>query len=449
MTLAEAEVVICGAGPPGSALAALLAKAGVDVLLIDRQEVPGFSVGESLLPFGNRVLEAIGVRMDGFQQKDGAVFTLDEDGGSEPGKTMRIDFSEAARPTWKFAHQVQRADFDARVRQAALDAGARLIVAKVQGFDPPCARTDKGIVRGRRVIDALGREGVLAKQLGLRTYHSQLRNAARTMWFEGVRHFPPEKVGDIVIACFDGGWFWFIPFANGVTSVGSVTTKDSGIKGDWEASLARCPSARERLAGAVPVSEMRGLQDFSASSDRYFGDGWALCGDAAVFIDPIFSSGVLLGLECAAGLSEAILGQRCWPATWCGRQRRARWRLGSGLSRSSWIARHRAAYASTQREVRMPKAWTAKDERMYEHIKDSSLERGMPEKKAKEIAGRTVNKNRREEGRTPNERTQGTGNPNLGLEERTVDELRNLAKERKIKGYSRMRKAQLVAALRG
>lgn len=97
----------------------------------------------------------------------------------------------------------------------------------------------------------------------------------------------------------------------------------------------------------------------------------------------------------------------------------------------------------------MPEAWTPKDERMYEHIKDSSVERGVPEKKAAEIAGRTVNKHRREEGRTPNKRTQGTGNPNKGLEERTVDELKNLAKERKLKGYSRMRKAELVAALRG
>jgi hypothetical protein len=97
----------------------------------------------------------------------------------------------------------------------------------------------------------------------------------------------------------------------------------------------------------------------------------------------------------------------------------------------------------------MPKAWSAKDERMFEHIKDGSVERGVPEERAEEIAGRTVNKKRREEGRTPNKKTQGTGNPNKSLDDRTVDELKNLAKERKLKGYSRMRKAELVAALRG
>ena len=300
--LATADVVVCGAGPAGSALAALLAQAGVDVISIDRRETPGFAVGESLLPFGNRVLEAIGVKMDGFLRKEGAVFTVD-------ARSTRIDFSEAARPTWTHAHQVKRADFEARVRQAAVDAGARFVVADVARIEPPEVHTSLGIVRGKRVIDAMGRDGMLAKQLGLRRYHPLLRNAARTSWFRGVRRIEPDKEGDIVIACFEGGWFWFIPFADGITSVGSVTTKDSGIKGDWAASLARCPAAQARLEGAEAVSEMRGLQDFSATSEQFFGDDWALCGDAAVFIDPIFSSGVLLGLEGAAGLSEAILGK--------------------------------------------------------------------------------------------------------------------------------------------
>ena len=93
-------------------------------------------------------------------------------------------------------------------------------------------------------------------------------------------------------------------------------------------------------------------------------------------------------------------------------------------------------------------AWSAKDERKYEHIKESSEERGMSEDKAQEIAARTVNKARREEGRTPNKRTQGTGNPNTALEERTRDELYNIAKDRDIKGRSSMTKQELVSALR-
>lgn len=93
-------------------------------------------------------------------------------------------------------------------------------------------------------------------------------------------------------------------------------------------------------------------------------------------------------------------------------------------------------------------SWTDKDERQYEHIKESSRERGASPRRATEIAARTVNKTRREEGRTSNRTTQGTGNPNKPLEERTVRELRNLAADREIEGRSSMRKAELVRAIR-
>ena len=96
----------------------------------------------------------------------------------------------------------------------------------------------------------------------------------------------------------------------------------------------------------------------------------------------------------------------------------------------------------------MPSAWSNKDERQYEHVKESVLEQGRSEKKAKEIAARTVNKHRREGGRTPNKRTQGTGNPNKSLDARTRDELYNRAKDLGVKGRSKMNKDQLAAAVR-
>lgn len=96
----------------------------------------------------------------------------------------------------------------------------------------------------------------------------------------------------------------------------------------------------------------------------------------------------------------------------------------------------------------MPGAWSNKDERMYEHIEQSNVDRGMKKERAREIAARTVNKHRREEGRTPNKTTQGTGNPRTGLESRSKDELYNLAQDRNIKGRSKMNKGELVKALR-
>jgi hypothetical protein len=96
----------------------------------------------------------------------------------------------------------------------------------------------------------------------------------------------------------------------------------------------------------------------------------------------------------------------------------------------------------------MPEAWSNKDERKYEHIRDSNLERGMKKDRAKEVAARTVNKDRREEGRTPNQRSQGTGNPNRSYDERSRDELYNMAKARDVAGRSRMTKAELIEALR-
>ena len=97
----------------------------------------------------------------------------------------------------------------------------------------------------------------------------------------------------------------------------------------------------------------------------------------------------------------------------------------------------------------MPRGWSSKDERMYNDIKESELDRGMDVSRAEEIAARTVNKHRRQEGRTPNNRTQGTGNPGRPYEDRTRDELYNIAKERDIAGRSKMGKTELIAALRG
>jgi len=268
--------------------------------MVDARPEPIASVGESLLPFGNRVLELMGVSMEGFQVKHGAVFTRGQ-------ATVRFPFAESARPTWTSTWQVPRDDFDARLRRVALEAGAELRIEKARGFEPGVLATDAGDIEADFFVDAGGRRKFLARQLGEIDLHPLLRNGALHRQYTGVSDRAPAVEGDITISQFDGGWFWFIPFSNGRTSVGLVWTPDSGLVGDrWTAALERCPEAAERLAGAEPVTRAGGVQDFTSYARRFHGPGWALAGDAALFLDPVFSSGVLLALETGWTLGEVL-----------------------------------------------------------------------------------------------------------------------------------------------
>ncbi len=298
----HADIAIIGGGPTGSALATFLARAGRDVLIVEQQTEPEMVVGESLLPFGNRVLEMLGIPMDGFIQKTGAVFIRD-------GASVRTNFSRALRPEWTKAHQVKRSDFDARCRAVARDAGVRWHYARATGADlPGTLHTTDGDVNAEWIVDAGGRTMMLARHLGIRDPHPTLQSAAIARHYRNVRTFEPEQPGDVTICSFEGGWTWLIPFADGDVSVGVVLSRDCRPDGDpWTHALAQAPDMAKRLEGAEPVTAPQGLQDFSAYASQFHGEGWALAGDAALFLDPVFSSGILLALESAERLSRHLL----------------------------------------------------------------------------------------------------------------------------------------------
>ncbi len=298
----KAEIVVIGGGPTGCTAATLLARAGRDVLIVDRDSEPRMVIGESLLPAGNRVLEKLGIEMDGFIVKRGAVFSRNEE-------IERIDFADAVDPHWPAAHQVKRHQLDARFRETARSAGVRWLEAQAMGADlPGRLRTSAGDIEAEWIVDAAGREQFLARQMGTRRRHELLRNAALVRYYRGVNLVEPAQPGDITVSAFEGGWFWFIPFADGEWSVGVVTTPGCGIRGDrWEGALALSADAAARLAGAEQIREQYGVQDFTAYADRFHGDGWMLAGDAALFLDPVFSSGVFLGIESADRLVEHFL----------------------------------------------------------------------------------------------------------------------------------------------
>jgi len=298
----DARFAVVGAGPAGCATAAYLARAGEDVLLLDRDRTPRVAVGESLLPLAAEVNEDLGVSMDGFLVKRGAVFAR----GTEH---TRFDFSEALRPRWPHAWQCPRDDLDTRLRAAADRAGAHLRITRVRAIDPDGAvHTDDGDLRAEVVVDAAGRGQLLARALGLHRGYPDLRHAARTAWFTGVRRLEGEQEGDIVIASCDAGWFWVIPFADGTTSVGLVG-EGAALAGEGavERAAARCGAVAERLHDAERVEPWRGTSDFTVGAQRLHGPGWALVGDAASFLDPVFSTGVTLALHSGRWLAEALI----------------------------------------------------------------------------------------------------------------------------------------------
>jgi flavin-dependent dehydrogenase len=323
----HADAIIVGGGPCGCTFATRLAQAGRSVIIIDKEPKPLAAVGESLLPFGTRVLEKLGISMDGFLRKDAAVFVRND-------RSVRFPFAESARRTWTHAWQVPRDDFDGRFRAVALRAGVRFVHEKMldvelsQDGAPNKVNTDAGVYTTPLFVDAAGRNQFLSRKLGLRRLHPVLRNTAIANHFHGVKTFEPEQPGDIAIVAYPGGWFWFIPFTGGRTSVGTVITPGANfeaqeglgpLEGRWETALSRCPAAAARLDGAVPEGALRGLSDFTAVSERLSGDGWLLLGDAAMFLDPVFSSGVLLAIESADRAADAVLagvGMDAWEANY-------------------------------------------------------------------------------------------------------------------------------------
>lgn len=287
---AAKRVAIVGGGPAGSALGAFCARRGHSVTVFEKEMPAAPSVGESLLPFGNRVLRELGVSMDGFVPKNGAVFCA-------RGERVRYDFKDAERPHFATAHQVERATFDERLRDVAIEAGARFRQQELKeaptGFD--------------WVVDATGRRRVLGRHFTTYTGHPTLRNAAVARHFYGKIAPPGAQLGDITIYKLSEAWFWVIPLRENLTSVGLVTTKERrGLK--WDEALCECEELRALLSQVDEGSSLSGHRDFTEYASTFCGEGWALVGDAALFLDPVFSSGVLFALEGAERLARVVDG---------------------------------------------------------------------------------------------------------------------------------------------
>lgn len=353
------DYVIIGAGPTGCALGSYLARGGAKVTLIEAVERPESVVGESMLPCSRVVFDELGLDTTGFLVKHGAVFC---DGGVNGGlesKSVRFDFSEAEDTAYTHAWQVQREVFDLRWRDVALRHGCTIAYGKVTAVDVDTGTltSSLGTHRAGRIVDTGGRAMWLSQQLGLRIADPKLKNSAVGTRMRGVKQLGLDQPGDITICCIPGGWIWIIPFGGGLASVGVVMSPACTLRGNseerFQGALAMSEDARSRLADAERILPFRGLQDFTASSSTFHGAGFGLCGDAATFIDPVFSSGVLLGLCGARMMAPALLsGSTDELDAW-----QERYRDGAGLFRKvidHWYTGDFMAVACAPKHLQKP-----------------------------------------------------------------------------------------------
>jgi FADH2 O2-dependent halogenase len=314
----DADVIIIGGGPAGATVGAYLGRAGYRALILDRDIHPREHVGESLVPATNIVTHDLGfwekMESSQFVKKPGATWTGIK---GAIGSEFVVTFAEQPQdiPNPEYTYHVDRAIFDAMYLRHANELGAEVLqgatVLKVlfEGDRAVGVRVRllgrELDLRSRFVVDASGRRTLLGRQLGLWRKDPQFNQFAIYSWFKNVQPPAPETAEYIHIHFLpvNRGWVWHIPIYEGITSVGAVTEKSDFQKSGkdhetfFNELLKMTPNTRHMLNGAERVRPYYIEADYSYKIDRFTGPGWMLVGDAARFVDPIFSSGVSVAMR--------------------------------------------------------------------------------------------------------------------------------------------------------
>jgi flavin-dependent dehydrogenase len=349
------DALIIGGGPAGSTAGAYLARAGLRVLIVEKERFPRFHIGESIMPVSNAILREIGVwgkvEQAGFQPKYGAEFHV----GNRSVLPKHVEFSKGLVPGLDYTYQVDRARFDhllldhagelgceirQETRATAVEATGRSGYEVSLGDGAAAAGAGVEKVRCRFLIDASGRDNLFAKPIRTAPVNPAFaKRVAIFAHFRGVTRNTGRAAGNIVIVRHGDGWFWIIPFSPEHTSVGVVTTtarmRESHLKPAalFDQLAAESPKLAQALANAEPITPFHVTADYTYRARRFAASRLLLVGDAACFLDPMFSTGVfvaLLSARLAAAEVIAAHGRGRGLGWW--QQRRYTRRLGSNLS---------------------------------------------------------------------------------------------------------------------
>ena len=319
----ECDVLVIGGGPAGSTAATLLAERGYKVTLLEKAHHPRFHIGESLLPANLPLLEKLGVadavRAIGME-KWGARFV-----SPVHAHEQTIEFADAWDKSMPMSYQVRRSEFDEILIRNAAQKNADVIegcqVKEVVFLSDSKgslvqARHDDGRLESwntRFVLDASGRDTFLGNRLKMKNSSKKHNSTAIYAHFTGAKRDVGKQEGDITIFWFAHGWFWFIPLTDGLTSIGAVTwpyylktRAQKPLDDFFEETIALCPQLAQRLEDARMQTAAEATGNFSYACERTHGDNYLLLGDAFAFIDPVFSSGVMLAMQNAFDGADTV-----------------------------------------------------------------------------------------------------------------------------------------------
>jgi len=318
------DVVVIGGGPAGSTVSTLLAQQGLRVQLFERERFPRFHIGESLIPETYWVLKRLNMlpkmQRSCFVKKYSVQFVNASGKLSAPFYFWDNKPHECSQ-TW----QVVRSEFDRMMlenaREHGVDAheGVRVVDVLFEGDRAVGVRLrENGAdrdVRATVVVDASGQNGLLQHKFGLRVWDPVLNKGAIWTYWEGAyRDTGRDEGATMVLQTADRkGWFWYIPLHDNIVSVGVVAPFDCLFKGrgpyaqTYEEEVERCPAVKQRVASARRATGYFATKDYSYRATQVAGNGWVLIGDAFAFLDPLYSSGVLLALRSGEMAADAIV----------------------------------------------------------------------------------------------------------------------------------------------